>query len=126
MRKTNTPSYKQHIGRWGERVAERYLREHGLELLACNVRTHYGEIDLVMKQGQELVFVEVKARTNDTYGMPEAALTENKRAHLLAAIEAYLLTQDQPESQWRVDVVSVRGKPGETDVEITWFENALA
>lgn len=126
MSKRNTPSYKQQIGRWGERVAEMYLREHGLELLACNVRTHYGEIDLVMKQGQELVFVEVKARTNDTYGMPESALTENKRAHLLAAIEAYLLTLDQPESQWRVDVVAVRGKPGEVNVEITWFENALA
>lgn len=127
MSKRVYPSHKQRIGRWGETVAEAYLEKHGLEPVARNVRTGYGEIDLVMRTAEGLVFVEVKARTNDAYGMPEDALTETKKAHLLASIEAYLQTITGDEQiAWRVDVVAVRGSPRDADVEVTWFENALA
>ena len=126
MSKRVTPSYRQQIGRWGESVAESYLKDHGLELVARNQRTASGEIDLVMRSADGLVFVEVKARTSDAYGMPEAALTETKRAHLLAAAEEYLQSLTEPITNWRVDVVAVRGKPGDLDVEVIWFENALA
>jgi putative endonuclease len=73
-----------------------------------------------------LVFVEVKARTSDAYGMPEAALTETKRAHLLAAAEEYIQSLTELTTNWRVDVIAVRGRPGDPDVEVIWFENALA
>jgi len=126
MSKRVAPSHKQRIGWWGERIAENYLVDRGLELVARNVRTSYGEIDLVMRTSQEWVFVEVKARTSDSYGMPEEALTKSKRIHLVAAVEAYLVTLNEPPNQWRVDVVAVRGKPGENEVEVIWFENALA
>ena len=126
MSKRVTPSYKQQIGRWGESIAESYLKQRGLELIARNLRTASGEIDLVMRTAEGLVFVEVKARTNDTFGMPEAALTVTKRAHLMAAAEEYLQSLSEPVTNWRVDVVAVRGKPGEPDVEVIWFENALA
>jgi len=126
MSKRVAPSHKQRIGWWGERIAENYLVDRGLELVARNVRTSYGEIDLVMRTSQEWVFVEVKARTSDSYGMPEEAITKSKRSHLVAAVEAYLVTVDEPPNQWRVDVVAVRGKPGENEVEVIWFENALA
>ncbi len=126
MSKRVAPSHKQRIGWWGERNAENYLVDRGLELVARYVRTSYGEIDLVMRTSQEWVFVEVKARTSDSYGMPEKAITKSKRSHLVAAVEAYLVTVDEPPNQWRVDVVAVRGKPGENEVEVIWFENALA
>lgn len=126
MAKRVTPSHRQRIGWWGEREAEKYLLSHGLELVARNVRTPHGEIDLVMRGPDGLVFVEVKARTTETYGLPEDALTANKKAHILASAGDYLQKLDAPEINWRVDVVAVRGKPGSTDVEITWFENALA
>jgi putative endonuclease len=126
MSKRVTPSYRQHIGRWGEQVAEAYLLKSGLELVGRNVRTASGEIDLVMSSNEGLVFVEVKTRTNDSYGMPEAALTETKQTHLLAAAQEFLQTLPEPIPAWRVDVVAVRGKPGQDEVEVTWFENALA
>lgn len=126
MSKRVTPSYKQQIGRWGESIAESYLTERGLELVVRNFRSASGEIDLVMRTVEGVVFVEVKTRTSDTYGMPEAALTETKRAHLLAVAEDYLQSLIAPVSNWRVDVVAVRGKPGDPDVEVIWFENTLA
>ena len=60
MAKRVTPSHRQRIGWWGEREAEKYLLAHGLELVARNVRTPHGEIDLIMRGPDGLVFIEVK------------------------------------------------------------------
>ncbi|MHB1120665.1 MAG: YraN family protein [Bellilinea sp.] len=119
-------NFKQQLGAWGERQAEAYLIDHGLELLERNFRTLYGEIDLVMLQEDQLVFVEVKTRSNDAFGLPEESVTERKKEHLLQSAQQYL--EDHPDSQldWRIDVVSIRKKAGNDPVEIVWFENALA
>ncbi len=115
---------KQQVGRWGEDVAARHLEERGYRVIGRNFRTPYGEIDLIAQQGGLTVFVEVKARTGGGFGLPEDAVTPSKREHLLSAIQAYWQAQPD-EGEWRVDVVSVRGRPGEKDVEIEHFENAL-
>ncbi|HEY4693260.1 MAG TPA: YraN family protein [Bellilinea sp.] len=119
-------NYRQRIGAWGERLAEKYLLDRGFELIERNYRTRYGEVDLVMRQADQLVFVEVKTRSNDTFGFPEDSVTPLKQEHLLLAAEQYL--DDHPElpENWRVDVVAILGKPGATPPEIVWFENALA
>ena len=119
-------NYRQRIGAWGERLAEKYLLDRGFELIERNYRTRYGEVDLVMRQADLLVFVEVKTRSNDTFGFPEDSVTPLKQEHLLLAAEQYL--DDHPElpENWRVDVVAILGKPGATPPEIVWFENALA
>jgi putative endonuclease len=119
-------TYRQRTGRWGERVAEEYLLGRGLRLLARNVRTSYGEIDLVFEEGDQVVLVEVKTRSNRNLGQPEDAITPKKRMHLLQSAEAYM--QSQPDSilNWRIDVVSILGKIGDENPEIVWFENALA
>lgn len=119
-------NFKQQLGAWGERLAEAYLIDQGLELLERNFRTSYGEIDLVMLQGDQLVFVEVKTRSSDAFGLPEESVTERKKEHLLQAAQQYM--EDHPDSQldWRIDVVSIRKKAGNDPVEIIWFENALA
>jgi putative endonuclease len=103
---------KQQVGRWGEEVAARYLEEHGYRVLRRNLRTPYGEIDLVVQMGETIVFVEVKARTGEGYGLPESSVTPAKRLHLLRAIQAYWQTEEE-EGDWRVDVVAVIGRPGE-------------
>jgi len=123
MQKNN---FRQRLGAWGEHQAEVYLLEHGMELLERNFRTRFGEIDLVMKQVEQLVFVEVKTRSNDKFGMPEESVTPRKQEHLIKAAEQYLMDHPESPSDWRVDVVSVRGKPGANPPEILWFENALA
>ena len=118
---------RQRIGKWGEETAARYLEQHGYEILARNVRTAYGEIDLIARQaGGELVFVEVKTRTNIGFGYPEEAVDSRKLAHMVSSAQAYLI--DCPfhsEEHWRIDVVSVMGVPGENEADVRFehFEN---
>ena len=115
---------KQRVGRWGENLAAEFLEGKGWTILARNVHSRYGEIDLIAQQGNVTVFIEVKARTGAGFGLPEEAVTRLKREHLLHAIQAYWQEKDE-ESAWRVDVIAIQGKPGEKDALIEHFENAI-
>lgn len=115
---------KQSLGRWGEEHAAAYLEQHDYHVVARNVRTAYGELDLVAQQGETLVFVEVKTRTSDSYGLPEEAVTPLKAAHILASAQAYLQEHGDENTAWRVDVVAIRKMPG-ADVEVVVFEDAV-
>lgn len=118
---------RQAIGSWGEHLAERYLLERGYQILGKNVRTAYGEIDILARQKDELVFAEVKTRTNQSYGQPEAAITTKKQAHMIQAAQAYLQANPNLEGcAWRIDVIAISGKPGDASPEIVYFENALS
>lgn len=122
---TDVTLHNQSLGRWGERQAEEHLVKKGYVILDRNVRTSYGEIDLITSIGNLLVFVEVKARSSTRYGYPEGGLTLQKRAHLLNAVQAYLQAHPEIENDWRVDVIAVqRYKNGQVP-EIIHFENAL-
>ena len=120
------PSKRQSYGTWGERVAASYLSARGYSIIARNVRTPYGEIDLVVKTRQTLVFVEVKTRSTNAFGLPEEAISTRKRKHILQSAEYYLQELDDYRGDWRVDVISIRGKPDQVNPEVVWFENALA
>jgi putative endonuclease len=127
LKASKPKTYRQRAGTWGERVAEDYMRSHGLQFVDRNVRTAYGEIDLVFTNNGITIFVEVKTRSNLEFGLPEEAVNSQKRAHLIHSAEAYM--QNQPEtagSTWRIDVIAVTGKVGALDPEIVWFENAVA
>jgi putative endonuclease len=119
-------NYRQNLGAWGERLAESFLLEHGLILLARNYRTPFGELDLVMSQDGQIVFIEVKTRSTNKFGPPEDAVTGKKREHLLQAAECYLNEHSEALEGWRIDVVSICGTPGSPSPEIVWFDNALA
>lgn len=118
-------AHKQRIGQWGEQVALDFLIGKGLRLVARNVRTPYGELDLVMTDAEGLVVVEVKARTSSTFGLPEEAITARKREHLIQSLEAYLASRTGLPDSWRIDVIAIRGKPTGPDPEIVWFQNAV-
>jgi len=124
---------RRSLGRQGEALAAEYLISQGYQILERNVRTLYGEIDLIACQpagapgvrSATLVFVEVKTRSSSAYGYPEESVTTSKQIHLIQSAQAYL--QDHPEKagDWRIDVIAVRisrsgGKP-----EIKHFENAV-
>jgi putative endonuclease len=115
---------KQALGRWGEDAAARYLQERGYEIVARNVRTAYGELDLVARKAGELVFVEVKARSTGRFGPPETAVTAAKQEHLVAAAESYLQA-NAIQGNWRIDVIAVRRQLG-AEPELVHFENALS
>jgi len=115
-------SRNQSVGRWGEQAAADYLCQHGYEIPARNVRTPYGEIDLVACKDGMTVFVEVKARTGISFGPPEVAVTPRKQAHMLACAEFY--AQQNEIDHWQIDVIAVeRLKSG---TQITHFENAIS
>jgi putative endonuclease len=118
--------YRQTLGRWGEAQAAAYLADQGYTLLGSNLRTPWGEIDLLAEMGGMLVFVEVKTRSSRAFGLPEAGVTSSKRAHMLAAVQSYMQSNSHEERDWRIDVIAIeRQKTGGKPL-ITHFENALA
>lgn len=114
--------HNQRIGKWGEDAAAAYLAERGYEVVARNARTPYGEIDIVARQADITIFVEVKTRTSNKMGLPEDAVTLRKQAHMLACAEHY--AAENAIDHWQIDVVAVEGKLGSKPV-ITHFENAI-
>lgn len=117
---------RQRIGRWGENIAKDYIKKHGYEFIESNVRTPYGELDLIMKHGDVIIFVEVKTRTSRSFGFPEESITAKKQAHLIEAAQAYLQLHPEFNNGWRVDVIAIQGIPGEHSPRIEWFENAIS
>jgi putative endonuclease len=100
-------TYQKQIGDLGESLAADYLRNKGYQLLDQHFTTRYGELDLVMQEDDAIVFVEVKTRTNETFGLPEASVTPEKLEKIQNA--GLLWLQEHPDSpeDWRVDVIAI-------------------
>jgi putative endonuclease len=114
----------QALGRKGEDVAHRYLRSRGLNVVARRFRLEdgSGEIDLIARDRNILVFVEVKTRRTDSYGAPERAVGVEKERKLVRAARSYVLRAGADWSQVRFDVISVvLAKPP----VVTHFEDAF-
>ncbi|MEJ5312981.1 MULTISPECIES: YraN family protein [Anaerolinea] len=117
-------TYRQRLGKWGEDLAVKYLTQKGYIILARNVRTEFGEIDIVAQRGETMIFVEVKTRTSQDFGYPESALTPQKKSHLLSAIQAYLQKAVSEPPAWQVDILAIEREKGKEPL-IEHFENAL-
>ncbi|MCD4751419.1 MAG: YraN family protein [Thermoanaerobaculales bacterium] len=96
------------LGRAGEWVALVWLILHGYRLRDHNWRGAGGELDLVMEQSGEIVFVEVKTRTGDDFGGPEGAVNKKKRENLIRTASTYLGRYTLWEQPCRFDVVALR------------------
>ena len=79
-------------GARAEAIAAAYLEAHGLSIVARNVRSRFGEIDLIAREGETLVFVEVRLRRSARFGGASASITAAKRNRLVAAAQTYLAT----------------------------------
>ncbi len=103
------------MGRYGERVAARRLVEGGMVLVDANWRCELGEIDLVLRDGEVLVFCEVKTRSSAAYGHPLEAVGPDKGARLRRLAARWLEEHDVRPREIRVDLVGVllgdRGRP---------------
>lgn len=95
------------FGKHGEDLACWYLKKLGYKILERNYRIRGGEIDIVAKDGDYLVFVEVKARYSHEYGLPSESITPWKIKHLLKTAQFYLLKIDWGDGPYRLDFVSV-------------------
>jgi putative endonuclease len=94
-------------GQLGEKAAKNHLRRHGLKFLTANFRTDRGEIDLVMRDRDCLVFVEVKTRASEDWGRPAAAVDQERRYRLTRAGLDYLRLLKNPPVKVRFDIVEV-------------------
>ena len=97
----------QSVGARGEQFAADWLRARGYEVVARNWHCMYGEIDLVVLDGPEVVFVEVKSRRGSTMGTPEEAVTAAKQRHLIQSAQCYLAETAQEQKPYRIDVLAL-------------------
>ena len=115
------------IGDWAEQLACDWLIARGLELIAQKFRTRYGEVDLIMQDGNCLVFVEVRYRKNSSYGSAEDSITAKKCQRLIATAEKYLLTKGlNNNTAIRFDAVAISPtKESDLNCTINWIKNIL-
>lgn len=99
-------------GRFGEEIAKRFLASLGYQLLASNFRTRLGEIDIIAKDKEDIVFVEVKTRNADKWGMGAEAVTEEKKERMQDVALLYLQSQGLGDVPIRFEVVEVLLKKG--------------
>ena len=99
---------KYRIGKRGEEIAASFLKQKGYQILERNFYTRQGEIDIIAKEKQEYVFVEVKTRTNNQYGEPIEAINQKKIFHLKGAIRYYLYCHQLENKNIRIDVIEVK------------------
>lgn len=112
------------FGQEGETAAARYLQRKGYRILAKNLRSSLGELDLVAEDGAVLVFVEVKARQTDRFGGAIHAVHERKQKKLIQLASQYLARHHWMGRPCRFDVVLLQGA-GNADEQIEHIENAF-
>ena len=113
------------LGKHGEDLACRELRRRGYAILARRYRARWGEIDIVAREDDTLVFVEVKTRRNAGFGGPSAAVNFTKQRRLINMARSYLMGVQGPEPPCRFDVVGVTVATGEqpgVEVIVNAFE----
>lgn len=114
-------------GRYAEQWACHYLRQQGLTLVTRNFRCRTGEIDLVMRDGNQLIFVEVRYRRNKTHGSAEESIDRRKQARVVRCAE-YFLQRMAPLADLpaRFDVVTLTESKSRNDMfETRWIRNAF-
>lgn len=101
--------FRQEIGRWGENLACKYLEENNYKIIERNFLCRQGEIDIIAKDSnkKELVFVEVKTRSNFKYGNPAEAVNKEKQNHMIQAIQYYIYKNHIKNIPIRLDVIEV-------------------
>lgn len=98
----------QDIGRSGEKAAAEFLKLKGYKIVVSNLRTPFGELDLVARHRNYTVFVEVKSRSTDSLGPPSLSVTWAKQRHIVRSALWYMAYHGRAHSYWRIDVVSVK------------------
>lgn len=98
---------RHEIGKLGEDLAVKYLKQKGYKIIERNFTCKQGEIDIICIDKKELVFIEVKTRTNDKFGKPVEAVDVNKKKHLFKAIKYYLYSRNLENEYVRIDVIEV-------------------
>ncbi|MEW6062226.1 MAG: YraN family protein [Bacteroidota bacterium] len=106
---------KRNIGSIGEEIAEQFLVNNGYLILEKNFYYQHGEVDIIAKDGETLVFVEVKTRRSTRFGAPEEAVTVKKQEILRRTAEGYVMLKNLNNVECRFDVVSISMNNGKAE-----------
>ncbi len=98
---------RKKLGNRGEKIAANFLRKQGYRIIEKNYHNRLGEIDIVAKEDESIVFVEVKTRRSTDFGLPEEALSYDKRRRLSKLALGYLAHRRIKDTNCRFDVVSI-------------------
>ena len=116
---------RQEVGKLGEKTARKFLKKRGYRIRETGFRCPHGEIDIVARQKDCLVFVEVRTKSSLDFGTPEESITQAKKKKLIASALTYIGTHQKLPSLWRIDVVAIelddKGKTRRIDL----IENAI-
>ncbi len=115
---------KRSTGTKGEDIACEFLKNLGCDIVDRNYHYGHGEIDIIAKDKEEFVFVEVKYRKSLEYGSPETAVTKSKQKQIRKVAEAYIYENGIKDTSCRIDVVAILQFPGQKP-EIIHYKNAF-
>ncbi len=106
-------------GRVGEKIALKYLKNRDFEIMATNYRTCFGEIDIIAKDKEYIVFIEVKLRKNSEYGFPREAVGKSKQKNIIKVARDFIMKNNLEDVDFRFDVIEVLGG------SVEYIENAF-
>jgi len=117
---------RRDTGILGEKLAKDFLEKQGYHILQTNYRCPEGEIDIIARHKDYLVFIEVRAKRSLEFGSPEESITQTKMERLITVAYHYQQDHDNLPPLWRIDVVAIeldqKGKP----LRIELIENAVS
>lgn len=99
--------YNKNVGNFGEMLVITYLENLNYKILEKNYNTKFGEIDIIAKDKDEYVFIEVKTRTSNKYGMPSESVNINKEQHIQNSSKVYIFLNNLENKYIRYDVIEV-------------------
>ena len=117
---------RQETGKHGEKLALEFLKRKGYHIHETNFRCREGEIDIVARQKDFLVFVEVRTKSNLAFGTPEESITQHKKMKLVTTALSYIDSHQNLPSLWRIDIVAIEIDPSGKSKRIELIENAIS
>jgi len=116
---------RRDTGMLGEKLACEFLGKNGYDIVETNYRCTEGEIDIIARREDVLVFVEVRTKTSRQFGSPEESITGRKRERLRAVAEHYGQERDNLPGSWRIDVMAIQLDRNNRVKRLQHIENAV-
>lgn len=111
------------LAKWGENIARQYLETQQITILQMNFRSKLGEIDIIGKEKEDIVFFEVKTRSSKNFGYPEEAVNQKKINKIETVANDYLDLKKLTNINWRIDTIAIIRNPYNGNFEIEWFKD---
>jgi len=117
---------KRQIGKLGEAHAAQFLKSQNYSIISANYYCRFGEIDLIASFNNQIVFVEVKTRTDDRFGSPQSAITHSKKQKIIKTAFHFFKAESQKiPSSWRIDAIAVKLAKSGKLIDLTHYKNIL-